>query len=409
MTTGTTGTPSIPAYSAALQGSWRYRDWSGSNGKYTGAPGGQTRWNDYVCYQEALYISRCSVQFRCNLPGGGTDTTVGYTPQVWRVYPPNSDFGDLSGPINNIIAKILSKVKGHSWNMAVDLAQGKQTLDLLTGTLGSLGRSVMALRHGDFATAARQLGASPRPTRLKPTDISGRWLELQYGWLPLLGSCYEASKAFEAISNGPRTAKFKSGFSKTAVKSYSAGPLLTKQKFRYNYGLTFEMKEEMSVERQLGLLDPLSVAWELVPYSFVVDWFVPIGTYLSNLNQLGSLSGRWLSSRRVGTEGDISFDWVGGSSTYPFCGYHAFTHRYQTMSWRPSFVRNAAYYARDPLAGPPKLPFPKTQGLPEAMSPRRFWNALSLAHQRFSGSDHGSSFVSIGGDLLTPAGRWKRP
>jgi hypothetical protein len=31
----------------------------------------------------------------------------------------------------------------------------------------------------------------------------------------------------------------------------------------------------------LGLLNPLSLAWELLPYSFVIDWFLPIGDYLA--------------------------------------------------------------------------------------------------------------------------------
>lgn len=32
---------------------------------------------------------------------------------------------------------------------------------------------------------------------------------------------------------------------------------------------------------QLGITNPAELIWELVPYSFVIDWFVPVGNYLS--------------------------------------------------------------------------------------------------------------------------------
>ena len=34
---------------------------------------------------------------------------------------------------------------------------------------------------------------------------------------------------------------------------------------------------------QIGLTDPLQVAWALVPFSFVIDWFLPIGSMLEGL------------------------------------------------------------------------------------------------------------------------------
>jgi hypothetical protein len=34
----------------------------------------------------------------------------------------------------------------------------------------------------------------------------------------------------------------------------------------------------------LGLTNPLAIAWELVPFSFVLDWLVPVGTWLQSLD-----------------------------------------------------------------------------------------------------------------------------
>lgn len=42
----------------------------------------------------------------------------------------------------------------------------------------------------------------------------------------------------------------------------------------------------------IGLMDPASTAWELVPWSFVVDWTLPIGDWLSSLSATLGLSFR---------------------------------------------------------------------------------------------------------------------
>jgi hypothetical protein len=36
--------------------------------------------------------------------------------------------------------------------------------------------------------------------------------------------------------------------------------------------------------KKLGITNPALLAWELLPYSFVVDWFLPIGNYISSLD-----------------------------------------------------------------------------------------------------------------------------
>lgn len=377
MTTGSTGSPP-PPYTFTTKGSWAMRVWNGADGKYTGTFG-KVKWNDYACEQESMSIVDVRVQFKCILPGGGTDTRI-LSGDPWRRYP---TLPISSNEVLKALSSLLAKVKGHSFNAAVNLAQSRQVADMVSGNLGKLGRSMLALKRGDFSTAARQLGATPRSSNLRSKDVSGRWLELQYGWLPLLSDTYEASKAYESITKGPRCALFRESVTRRGEINYSGvGSESHVQPAFRNRRYTYEYVEQMSSARQLGLLDPLSVAWEIIPYSFVVDWFVPIGTYLSNLNQIPSLTGRWLVSEVVGVEGQPTWKWVGGSATYPFCGYHGASHRYQQLLIQPKFLRRAGYYTRYPLIGAPSVPLPKfdLSGLAHG---KRIWNAISLAHQRF--------------------------
>jgi hypothetical protein len=49
-----------------------------------------------------------------------------------------------------------------------------------------------------------------------------------------------------------------------------------------------------------GVTNPLLVAWELVPFSFVVDWFLPVGNYVEQLDaMLGYTQGYYTSSLLV--------------------------------------------------------------------------------------------------------------
>ena len=40
---------------------------------------------------------------------------------------------------------------------------------------------------------------------------------------------------------------------------------------------------------QLGIDNPLEVVWELIPLSFVADWFIPVGEFLRSLTATNGL------------------------------------------------------------------------------------------------------------------------
>jgi hypothetical protein len=377
VTSGSNGTTGI---AGGFVGSQSFNQWTGSDGKYEIYNGfKRSKWNSYTAYRGRL--TGADLNFRYICPLGALSPIFQASGNTWYANCPSLSLS--ASELNSLLSKLLGKVKGSDFNLAVNLSQTGQLVDMVSSNLGKLGRSILALKRGDFATAARQLGASPKPSKLKPSDVAGRWLELQYGWLPTLSDTYDAAKAFEALSAGPSKTRFSTRTVKKQVLTRVTG---NGDSFRvdldqqYGTSYTFEQYEELSFGRQLGLTDPLSVIWENIPYSFVVDWFVPIGTYLSNLNQIPLLKGRWMVTTSTITKG-VRYYWPTGTN-FPYCTVHGLNHRYNGVFKYPTGQYFDERVTRAPLGSPPKPPIPDFK-LDGAVHGRRFGNALALAYQRF--------------------------
>jgi len=51
------------------------------------------------------------------------------------------------------------------------------------------------------------------------------------------------------------------------------------------YGMRYQIDNHLKAFlAQTGFTNPINLAWEVLPYSFVVDWFIPIGPYLESLS-----------------------------------------------------------------------------------------------------------------------------
>lgn len=379
MTSGVVGAPLGNPY---YTGVGFYKQWSGTDGRKTSFNGKIVdKWNNYTCTIESRFAPSQEYGIRFwqykTLPSDGSINIVNAVYQPGAGFASPNDFtatDDLA-----LLAKLLDKVKKHGFNLAVNLGQLHQTVDLLETNLLKLGRAALALKKGDFASAARQLGARPRGTRLKTSDVSGRWLELQYGWLPLIGDSYEAAKAYEAITSGPRSQTYTCSIKRKYVKNGSQSPtnfsLLYDEENRKI--LRYQAVETLSAARQLGLYDPLSVAWELLPWSFVVDWFIPVGTYLDVLNQVPALRGRFLTTVVNKQTGFRDY------GVRPFWDTGAyFDYHYMATTKVPRQTFKRIKVSRTSSVDPPSVPFPRPS-FAGAVHGRRFWNAVSLAHQRF--------------------------
>lgn len=189
--------------------------------------------------------------------------------------------------------KVLLKIKDQKVNYGEALAEARSTISQLGSTGRTLLRSYLYARKGKWSKVLKELRINKRHKFKAGKEASGRWLELQYGWLPLMG---DLQGTMELIQEGFRqknyrfSAKSKFTMSLTGEDVMSpivanpynhivgSGTRLTKTKVYAQV-----KSRELHALTQIGLTDPFQVAWALVPFSFVIDWFLPIGSFLEGL------------------------------------------------------------------------------------------------------------------------------
>lgn len=191
------------------------------------------------------------------------------------------------------LKKLLDRMKGEGANLANSLGERKQIASTVERAVLTIYHTMKDLRRGRIESAVRRMGGDPRTARkLRKKDITDQWLSLQYGWKPLLSDVYDViTEAHKREKNIPKTfrAKDVAGSEKPvpiqrlAKNGWNASSNInTLTKFVYTIRA---FPDAALIEpAALGITNPLTVAWEVTPWSFVVDWFYPIGTYLEQLS-----------------------------------------------------------------------------------------------------------------------------
>jgi len=333
---------------------YRTKTWDGGNGQKETGPDGKvrTKWN---WYRMGLVEEKRSY------------SEMGYLQSLERYGNDRSLFGPQEEFM--LKARLAAKIREHEFSAGVAVAEGRKTVDLVIDTTKRLALSFRAARRGDYAQAVRHLGAEPRQSKFSSKDLSARVLEIQYGWRPLLSDVKAAAEAFAFHTQSePKTTV------RTGLK-YSA-PLAGDQYmsfwgFEQNQRMVYaqmiaELKQPLSAVRRLGLEDPMSVAWEVMPWSFVFDWFIPIGKYLESLHILNGVEGRFLTVVKM----ELKMSGVFTEDTFPeFVGARARLRCVNVWRWN----------------GDASMPLPRFKALSKALSPEHVFNAIALARGQVSG------------------------
>lgn len=198
-------------------------------------------------------------------------------------------FAPISWPnmdteITEAKTKCLNELVIRSQQLGASLAESRQTWRMFVSNARILTRALYAAKRGVWGQIPSILGMSKRDV-LSGKFPANRWLEYQYGWKPLIQDIHEGQqKIHDEFTKGTilrvsRTVNrigdhpdFQDGDGTVSIRS--------------KHGIKCTIVARIDVPglaeiNSWGLINPLSIAWELVPFSFVVDWFIPIGNTLS--------------------------------------------------------------------------------------------------------------------------------
>lgn len=193
---------------------------------------------------------------------------------------------------NPTLIQARNKLKKADVNLGVAFAERNATSRLLGDTARRLGSSFNNLKKGRVRSAMNDLGISHKSREPRGSNVPNKWLELQYGWKPLISDVYGACNALSKRDKSDWRVTAKASRTSTMVwtatfGNFGDGVGVAQSDTAVFIRLDALPANELTISlASLGITNPLLIAWELVPYSFVVDWALPVGAWLESLDAL---------------------------------------------------------------------------------------------------------------------------
>jgi hypothetical protein len=178
--------------------------------------------------------------------------------------------------------------------------------------------------HHMFANVAKYLVRGRPSKKLKWRDVSCEWLSGRYGWRTLIYDLQDLDKAVRVLIGNSE--KRKRSSEKCYLKHKSTD--VTSGNVEVNsWWFDWTIQDVVTISRvgsviadidyRLFDFNPLITGWEVIPFSFIVDWFITIGKALAALSFL-TVQQTYAASAGYKVEIERTFDYRIGTpkSTY---------------------------------------------------------------------------------------------
>lgn len=222
-----------------------------------------------------------------------TSYTIGGTTSFTCQLTPPSETGTGFSPVTAAEwgNEIRAKLKDQSVNLAQAFAERKQTAMMFADFGKRILNAYKHLKHANARGVFQALSGGQNLNRgwkgrfsQEAQRFGDHWLAWQYGIRPLIsdlqGSIREYYKT-RGVSPLIRTVRHTTGRKQDRNRS---GGLVTDH---IRTGSVICHAEFFSgaahwdqTANRLGLTDPVMLLWEIIPYSFVIDWFLNVGDFI---------------------------------------------------------------------------------------------------------------------------------
>lgn len=197
--------------------------------------------------------------------------------------------------------RFVAKVRGSAAELSVTLAERKQALAMIENRALQLYRFSRDLRQGRIQSAFEQINLTgqighwrndPRlRVKRKAKEFGGAYLEFHFGWSPLVN---DIGNAIEVLQGGvpPVHVNAVRGSKEDTWRYPSPGyTQFGSESLLVKVGAEFVVTNpNLWLANQLGFVNPATVAWELVPFSFIVDWFANVSDFLNSFSEFWGLT-----------------------------------------------------------------------------------------------------------------------
>lgn len=238
---------------------------------------------------------------RANASGIYSRKQSGYPEQLWTGYDDympsdpfqwdaHTNFPDL---LEIALGRLMDDVRGGN-QVVVDLAESASTLAMFKASNNFTSRvgEIFDVIAGEVKRKRRHFERLDiRDRTQKILDFAqSRWLEYRYGWQPVAMSVYDGLDILHKENlERVRTIVATSKRNITGKAPFNEGTVIGTLQGSHEWDgfercrLVVEMYTPGAGIWDWTSLNPSVIAWELLPLSFVADWFVSVGDSLSYL------------------------------------------------------------------------------------------------------------------------------